>query len=347
MTTFLYFALVLGVIVLIHEIGHLVTAKLFNVYCKEFAVGMGPKIFSKKFKETEYSIRALPLGGFVAMAGEEGVDDNVPFERSILGIAPWKRMIVMLAGIFMNFVLAFVLFVGIYAYQGYAVEAPKPIIAGTMVDSPAEKAGFMANDLIKKITFSDGTTVIPTDFYEIITYIQMYTDTTEFVVDRNGTEITISVTPEFIEAENRYYLGITMPNATRVEINALGALKYGALEVGNTVESMVFTLTRLIRGIGLNAISGPIGIYQVTATQASYGLINILYLMGLLSINVAIFNLLPLPILDGGRVVLTLYELVFKKPMSKKVEQVLMVISIGMLLLLMAFVTLQDILRLI
>ncbi len=347
MTTFLYFALVLGVIVLIHEIGHLVTAKLFNVYCKEFAVGMGPKIFSKKFKETEYSIRALPLGGFVAMAGEEGVDDNVPFERSILGIAPWKRMIVMLAGIFMNFVLAFVLFVGIYAYQGYAVEAPKPIIAGTMVDSPAEKAGFMANDLIKKITFSDGTTVIPTDFYEIITYIQMYTDTTEFVVERSGSEITISVTPEFIEAENRYYLGITMPSATRVDINILGALKYGALEVGNTVESMVFTLTRLIRGIGLNAISGPIGIYQVTATQASYGLINILYLMGLLSINVAIFNLLPLPILDGGRVVLTLYELIFKKPMSKKVEQVLMVISIGLLLLLMAFVTLQDILRLI
>lgn len=347
MTTFLYFALVLGVIVLIHEIGHLVTAKLFNVYCKEFAVGMGPKIFSKKFKETEYSIRALPLGGFVAMAGEEGVDDNVPFERSILGIAPWKRMIVMLAGIFMNFVLAFVLFVGIYAYQGYAVEAPKPIIAGTMADSPADKAGFMANDLIKKITFSDGTTVIPSDFYEIITYIQMYTDTTEFVVDRNGTEVTISVTPEFIEAENRYYLGITMPSATRVDINILGALKYGALEVGNTVESMVFTLTRLIRGIGLNAISGPIGIYQVTATQASYGLINILYLMGLLSINVAIFNLLPLPILDGGRVVLTLYELVFKKPMSKKVEQILMVISIGLLLLLMAFVTLQDILRLI
>jgi regulator of sigma E protease len=347
MTTFLYFALVLGVIVLIHEIGHLVTAKLFNVYCKEFAVGMGPKIFSKKFKETEYSIRALPLGGFVAMAGEEGVDDNVPFERSILGIAPWKRMIVMLAGIFMNFVLAFVLFVGIYTYQGYAIEAPKPVIAGTMENSPAEKAGFMANDTIKKITFSDGTTVVPTDFYEIITYIQMYTDTTTFVVDRDGAELTIIVTPEFIEAENRYYLGITMPSATRVDINILGALKYGALEVGNTVESMVFTLTRLIRGIGLNAISGPIGIYQVTATQASYGFINILYLMGLLSINVAIFNLLPLPILDGGRVVLTLYELVFKKPMSKKVEQFLMFISIGLLLLLMAFVTLQDILRLI
>ena len=347
MNTFLYFILVLGVIVLIHEIGHLITAKLFNVYCKEFAIGMGPKLISRKFGETEYSIRALPLGGFVAMAGEEGVDDNVPFERSILGIKPWKRMIVMLAGIAMNFVLAFVIFVGIYAYQGQAVEAPKPIIVGTIENSPAEKAGFLANDYIKKVSFSDGTSVVPKDFYEIITYIQMYTDTTTFLVERDGKELVISVTPEFIEEENRYYLGIEMPSATRVEISFLESFKYGAIEVSNTVSSMVFTLTRLIRGIGLNAISGPIGIYQVTATQASYGLLNILYLMGLLSINVAIFNLLPLPILDGGRVVLTFYEMIFKKPMSKKVEQALMVVSIGLLLLLMAYVTLQDILRLI
>ena len=347
MNTFLYFILVLGVIVLIHEIGHLITAKLFNVYCKEFAVGMGPKLFSRKFGETEYSLRALPLGGFVAMAGEEGVDDNAPFERSILGIKPWKRMIVMLAGIAMNFVLAFVIFVGIYAYQGQAVEAPKPVIVGTVENSPAEKAGFLANDTIKELIFSDGTKVKPKDLYEIITYIQMYTDTTTFVIDRDGQELSISVSPEFIEDENRYFLGIEMPSATRIEITFLESFKYGAIEVKNTVDSMVFTITRLIRGIGLNAISGPIGIYQVTATQASYGLLNILYLMGLLSINVAIFNLLPLPILDGGRVVLTLYEMIFRKPMSKKVEQVLMVLSIGLLLVLMAFVTLQDILRLI
>lgn len=347
MSTILYFIFVLGVIVLIHEIGHLLTAKLFNVYCKEFAIGMGPKLWSRKFKETEYSIRALPLGGFVAMAGEEGVDDNVPFERSILGIKPWKRMIVMLAGIAMNFVLAFVIFVGIYAYQGQAVEAPKPIIVGTVENSPAEAAGFLSNDFIKKVIFSDGSSVIPKDFYEIITYIQMYTDTTTFIVDRDGQELNISVTPEFIETENRYFLGLEMPSASVKKISFIESFKYGAIEVSNTVNSMVFTITRLVRGIGLNAISGPIGIYQVTATQASYGLLNILYLMGLLSINVAIFNLLPLPILDGGRVVLTFYEMIFKKPMSKKIEQALMVLSIALLLLLMAFVTLQDILRLI
>ena len=347
MSTILYFIFVLGVIVLIHEIGHLLTAKLFNVYCKEFAIGMGPKLWSRKFKETEYSIRALPLGGFVAMAGEEGVDDNVPFERSILGIKPWKRMIVMLAGIVMNFILAFVIFVGIYAYQGQAVEAPKPIIVGTVENSPAEAAGFLSNDFIKKVIFSDGSSVIPKDFYEIITYIQMYTDTTTFIVDRDGQELNISVTPEFIETENRYFLGLEMPSASVKKISFLESFKYGAIEVSNTVNSMVFTITRLVRGIGLNAISGPIGIYQVTATQASYGLLNIVYLMGLLSINVAIFNLLPLPILDGGRVVLTFYEMIFKKPMSKKIEQALMVLSIALLLLLMAFVTLQDILRLI
>ena len=347
MTNILYFVFVLGVIVLIHELGHLITAKFFNVYCKEFAVGMGPKIVSKKFGETEYSIRAFPLGGFVSMAGEEGVDTDISFERSILGIKPWKRMIVMLAGIFMNFVLASVIFIGIYMVQGYAVEAPKPIISGIIADSPSEAAGFTQGDEIVKITFIDGTTIVPEDFYEIITYIQMYTDTTTFLVERDGKELVISVTPEFISEENRYYLGIEMPSATRVEISFLESFKYGALEVSNTVSSMVFTLTRLIRGIGLNAISGPIGIYQVTATQASYGLLNILYLMGLLSINVAIFNLLPLPILDGGRVVLTFYEMIFKKPMSKKIEQALMVLSIALLLLLMAFVTLQDILRLI
>ena len=346
MTNILYFVFVLGVIVLIHEIGHLITAKFFNVYCKEFAVGMGPKIVSKKFGETEYSIRAFPLGGFVSMAGEEGVDTDISFERSILGIKPWKRMIVMLAGIFMNFVLASVIFIGIYMVQGYAVEAPKPIISGIIADSPSEQAGFVKGDEIVKITFIDGTSIVPEDFYEIITYIQMYTGETTFTVDRDGKLIDITVQPAFIEEENRYYLGLEIPPATAIEINAFQAIGYGFKEVKNTVDDMVFTLSRLVRGIGLNAVSGPIGIYQVTAQQASYGFINILYLMGLLSINVAIFNLLPLPILDGGRVVLTLYEWIFKKPMSKKVEQALMMISVGLLLLLMAFVTMQDIFRL-
>ena len=340
------FILVLGIIVLIHEIGHLLTAKAFGVYCKEFAIGIGPKIWSKQWGETAYSLRLLPIGGFVAMAGEEGVDANIPPERSIVGIAPIKRLVVMLAGIFMNFALAITIFIGIYLTQGQALIPPEPVIAGVIENSPAELAGFQTDDRVLAVEFSDGTRITPKDFYEIISYIQMYTDTATFEVERLGQMIKLRVTPQFIEAENRYFLGLTLPSPTVVEINAFEAIGYGFKEVGDTVNSMVFTLTRLVRGIGLNAVSGPIGIYQVTASTASYGLLNILFLTGLLSINVAIFNLIPLPVLDGGRVVLTLFEMIFRRPVDKRIEQVLMAISVSLLILLMVFVTWQDLMRL-
>lgn len=342
----LTFVLVLGAIVLIHEVGHLLSAKYFNVYCKEFAIGIGPKIFSKVYGETTYSVRLLPIGGYVAMAGESGEEMDIPAERSLTGIAPYKRLVVMLAGVFMNFVLATIIFIGIYVYQGRAVIAPAPNIAGVVEESPAEAAGFEVDDRVVSILFSDGTTIVPKDFYEIITYIQMYSDTSVFTVERMGQLVDITVTPEYIQDENRYFLGLALPSPTIKEISTFEAVGYGLAEVKDTVNGMVFTLTRLIRGIGLNSISGPIGIYQVTASQASYGFMNILYLTALLSINVAIFNLLPLPILDGGRVVLTLYEMVFRRPVNKRVEQALMALSISMLLLLMLFVTFQDVMRL-
>lgn len=345
MNGFVTFVLVLGVIVLIHEIGHLLSAKAFNVYCKEFSIGIGPKLMSRTWGETLYSVRLLPIGGYVAMAGEEGVDDDLPRERSLLGITPLKRLVIMLAGVFMNFVLALIIFIGIYVAQGQAILPPEPIIAGVVEDSPAASAGFQSDDRVLSVRFSDGTRIEPRDFYEIITYIQMYSDTSVFTVDRDGQILDITITPRFIEAENRYFLGLALPSPTVIDINPLQAIGYGIAEVGDTVNSMVFTLTRLVRGIGLNAISGPIGIYQVTASQASYGLLNVLYLTGLLSINIAIFNLLPLPVLDGGRVVLTFYEMIFKRPVNRRVEQALMAISVSLLILLMLFVTWQDLLR--
>jgi regulator of sigma E protease len=340
------FILILGVIVLIHELGHLLSAKYFNVYCREFAIGIGPKLFSRIYKETIYSVRMLPIGGFVAMAGEEGVDADIPVERSLPGIAPHKRLVIMLAGVFMNFLLATIIFIGIYVVQGQVLIAPQSIIAGVVEDSPAERAGFMTNDRVISIRFSDNTTIVPKDFYEIITYIQMYTDTSIFTVERQGQIVELTVTPVYISEENRYFLGLALPSPEIKEITTLEAIQYGVIEVRDTINSMLFTLTRLVRGIGLNSISGPIGIYQVASTQASYGFLNVLYLTALLSINVAIFNLLPLPILDGGRVVLTVFEMIFRKPVNKRIEQALMAISVSLLLLLMLFVTWQDLMRL-
>ena len=164
--TIVYFIVILGIIVLVHELGHLISAKAFGVYCKEFAIGFGPKIKSIQGKETLYSIRALPLGGFVSMAGESGVEfDNIDSSRTLKGIAPYKRIIIMLSGIFNNLVLAYLIFVVLFMIAGARNIAPEPIIAGIVQDSAAELAGFLENDRITALTFSDGFSVEPKDFY--------------------------------------------------------------------------------------------------------------------------------------------------------------------------------------
>jgi len=344
---FIYFVIVLSIIVFIHELGHLIAAKTFGVYCKEFAIGMGPRIFSLKGKETTYSIRLLPLGGFVTMAGEEGIDvDDIPASRTIKGIQRYKRMIVMLAGIFMNILLAWVIFVGMYAFTGQVVLAPKPIVAGVVADSPASKAGFIYGDKIVKLTFSDGTVIVPKDFYEVVQYIQLYIDQTKFLVERAGKTVEILVTPEYIKAENRYFVGLKLPDATVKKINPIQAVGYGTSTLVSGVEDIFSTLSRLVRGIGLKSISGPVGIFNVTSQQAAQGLSSLIVLVGVLSLNVGIFNLLPIPLLDGGRVMLTAVEMITRKPLNPKLESFLLTVSAGLMIGLLILVTWQDILRL-
>jgi len=344
--TFIYFILILGVNVMIHEVGHLITAKMFNVYCKEFAIGMGPKLFSWKGKETTYSLRAFPFGGYVAMAGEEGVDVDIPHERTIKGIKHWQKIIVMLAGISMNVVLAVFIIVGLYIWQGQITVAPQPIIDGIVENSPAQAAGFQKGDRIVKIAFSDGSDLEPQDFYEVITYMQMYTDASTFTLERSGALIDITVTPRYLEDEKRYMVGLMIPPPTIQKINVIEAVGYGLVDVKDSLSTMVFAIGRMLRGIGLESVSGPIGIYQVTEQQASLGIANLFYLTAVISLNLAIFNLLPLPVMDGGRVVLIIYEVIARKPINEKVEQALMAVSVSLLILLMVLVTWQDILRL-
>jgi regulator of sigma E protease len=338
--------LVLSLIVLVHELGHLASAKLFGVYCKEFAIGMGPKLISKKGKETEYSIRAFPFGGFVAMAGEESVEAEVPHERSLLGIAKWKRIVILLSGVAMNFALAFVLFLSINLAVGAIYQSPKPIIASVIADSPAEEAGLMANDLILKMSFSDGTSVVPKTFDDVVTYVQLYHSTMTLTIDRAGEIVEIAVTPIFNESSQRYYLGVNLPPGEMVKINGFAAVGYAFNTMISTVFGMFVFIGKMLTGVGLTQVSGPIGIIDVTNTQASLGLLNLSYLTALLSLNIGVFNLLPLPILDGGRVVLTLIEAVFRRPINKNIELALMYISAVALIGLMLFATWQDLGRL-
>ena len=347
----IYFILLIGLIILVHELGHLIVAKLFGVYCGEFALGMGPKLFSFKKKETTYSIRAVPIGGFVTMAGDDFEEEDIPFERTLSGIAPLKRICIMLAGVIMNFILSIVLMTGVVLLNGGIVLPPPPVVASVMENTPASEVGLMAGDVIIKVIYSDGTIIEPKDFNEISVYNEQYHDERTIIVNRNGNILTFVLTPAFIEKENRYLMGISIPPGEKQPVNPFSAFLYGVQYTVNLAGDTLLAVTNMLRGIGLNQLSGPVGIYNVTSEVMSMansfieGVIYFFNLAAIMSVSVMIMNLLPIPVMDGGRVFLIIVEMIIKKPVNKKLEQNLMVGSTILLLLLTLFITYQDIFR--
>lgn len=355
--TLIYFILVFGIIITIHELGHLVAAKSFNVYCEEFSFGMGPKLIGRKFKETTYNIRIFPIGGFVSMAGEVDASfdqKDIPLERTIKGISKWKQIIIMLAGVFMNFILALVFFIAINLVIGKVQLPTQPIVSEVVVGSAAEKAGVMANDEIIKVIYPKGDVVIPKEFGDVGMYFELFPgEPVTFVVNRNNQEVSLVITPVFDSEANRHLIGIQGLAGDVIDLSFFGAIKEGFKDfvAGSTLILKSFQF--LIRGIGLNQVSGPIGIADQTgqimdqASTFKEGSLIFMNLTALFSVNLAIFNLIPLPMFDGGRVVLTLYEIIFKRDINKKVENALMMASLFILLLLVVYTTWNDISRLI
>lgn len=353
--TLIYFILVFGLIITIHELGHLLAAKYFNVYCEEFSFGMGPRVIGKKFKETTYNIRLFPIGGFVAMAGEPDANfdqADIPVERTIKGIAKWKQIIIMLAGVVMNFILALVFFIGINLIIGQVQQPTKPIVSAVVENSVAQEAGIMADDEIIKVIYPKGDVIYPKEFSDIGTYFELFPDqAVEFIVVRDGKEMSFNLIPEFDEELNRHLIGINGVAGDIVDLNFLGAVREGINDFKEGGTLILKSFQFLVRGIGLNQVSGPIGIMDQTGQimgQASSSKESVLLLMNLValfSVNLGIFNLIPLPMFDGGRVVLTLYEIIFKRDINKKVENGLMMASLFILLLLIFYTTWNDISR--
>ena len=356
--TIILFVILLSSIVSIHELGHLIAAKLFGVYCKEYAIGMGPKIFSHQFKETEFSIRALPLGGFVAMAGdndnslETKVDtSDIPSERTLPGIAKWKRIIIMLAGIFMNLVLGIIIYSLIILSNGQYSKETKPMIDDIMVDTPAYVSDLEVGDIITKIELDNGATLIPKTYSEISIFTASYYDGNgpwHITVLRNDEKLLFDILPKYNESEERYIIGIQFVNepSNIVDINILNCWIYGFDYTFLMLRIIINSLTSLLKGIGLDQLSGPVGIYQTVESAVDYGPVYYLQLIALISINVGAFNALPLPIFDGGRVLLTLIEVIIGKPLSKKTEELVMNISLAIILTLFIYVSFNDVIKL-
>lgn len=349
--TIIYFLILLSVIIVVHELGHLIVAKLFNVYCYEFSLGMGPEIYSKQAKETRYSIRALPIGGYVAMAGEnDGISEQfedivVPEERTITGLAPWKKICVMSAGIVMNFILAWALMSVFFTVRGIYIDSPKPIVSAVVEGGAAQAAGFMENDEIIKVVFDDGTIVKPKKFDDITMFSYGYDGNIEFTVKRNDETVTLNCTPILNEEDGLYYIGLMSKPGEVHNVNPINALYYGGAYLVDMTKQMFVSLIRVFRGIGLNQLSGPVGIYSTTEQYVSLGFDYYLMLIAILSVNIGIVNALPLPVLDGGRVVITLFESLLHKKLNKKVEMGLMLACWVLLISIMLFATWNDILR--
>lgn len=348
MITLIYFILILGIIVLVHEFGHFIFAKMFGIYVYEFSIGMGPKIFGKKRKnkkdETEYCIRAIPIGGFVSMAGEEVDDDtNVPKDKKMYSKKPWQRFLVMFFGAGNNFIFAMLILFAIALVWG----APNmdAVLSSVNTSYPAYEAGLREGDIVTKL---NDHKISSSDDLAIYMQLVDKTKPIEFEVLRNGKnyEYKVKAKEEKTDEGTTYMVGVTM-GSSETERGFLTSIRYMFRKTGALFKQMFITIKGLFTGgIGVKQLSGPVGIYSIVGSQRAAGFENVLYLVALLSINVGVINLLPLPAFDGGRILFLLIEKIKGSPVNARVENIIHSVGFVLLMLLMLYITLNDILRL-
>ncbi len=337
---------ILGLIILVHEFGHFLWAKKFGVHIYEFSIGMGPIIHTHKGKDKiNYNIRAFPIGGFVSMAGEVYEDDTKMKKEKFMCNKPgYQRLIILVAGVVNNFILALVLLFFIALIWGSTTT--KPIVGTVLEDSPVAKAGIEAGDEILEINNIHSSSW---DTLQIALYRKTDKDNYTFVVKKaNGEEKTYHITPKKIKNEDgseTKQFGFGMD--TTKQRGFIPSIKYAFMKFGSIVSSMGLTITSLFTGkISLDALSGPVGIYQVIGDSVSMGISQIIYIIAFLSINVGFINILPFPAFDGGRVLFLIIEKIKGSPINQKLENGLNTVGFILLMLLMIYVTIQDIIRL-
>jgi regulator of sigma E protease len=345
------FVVMLSLIVVVHEGGHFLVARHFGVYCHEFSIGMGPVIYQKPGKETKFSIRAIPFGGYVMMAGEEdGSQDeetewlkNVPDERRLNHKPWWQQVLVMLAGIFMNMLLAWILFVGLAMARGYVVEDAIPQVYEFTENSAVQKAGLEKGDIIIEAE-SDGDVIQPKTQYDLLEYVQYHHDTITLTVQRDDQTFTVDVAPTYDEESQVYYLGFRAI-AQAEEIKWYQGFGVGTKDWLDSGSVIFRSLSMLLKGKGYENLSGPVGILNVTSQTAQLGLGSYLSLCALISMNIGIFNALPIPALDGGRVLIVLIETITRHKFKQKIIETCITASFVLLMALFVFATYNDILR--
>lgn len=334
--------LVFGVIIFVHELGHFITAKIFGVKVNEFAIGMGPTLFKKHGKETVYSVRAIPMGGFCAMEGEDEENDD---PRAFNNKKPWQRMIILAAGAAMNLLLGFVIVTIIVTSSG----SQNGFIPSTTVESVEEEsdaARFLQPG--DRIVGINGTRVnIRRDLsFEMGMYGG--SGECELKFKRDGKTHTEKFTPmkTTLEDGSPYYLvGFTIKQDP---VNLLTVLRESFFQTVWMVKIVFVSLGMLLKGeAGVSDLSGPVGVVSAMSTVARSGIMDFIFFAGFLAVNIGVMNLLPLPALDGGRIFFVLIEIIFRKPVPRDKEGYVHFAGFLLLIGLMIYVTWNDIVKLI
>lgn len=337
----------LGFIVMMHEFGHYIVGRICGIGIVEFSIGMGPKIFGFKRKDIQYSLRAIPLGGYCAFVGE---DENNSAENAMNNQPVWKRLLTVAAGPVMNFLLAFV-FCAILL-SNFIIAEYQPRIAEVLPNTPAAECGFEPGDIVVSANGTD----ISFDQAGIVTVQEIILENgaaapVELAVDRSGEMIAISVQPAEVilneeTGETGYQVGITFAPRTFGFGEALGA-SCGYM-VDFTKEMLTALKNLVFKGEGAGDMMGPVGIVSFVSdlvyNEKAYAVV---YLIFMLSLNIGIMNLLPLPALDGGRLIFLVIEGIRRKPVPPEKEGMVHAIGMGLLLMLIVFITYKDIIRLI
>ncbi|MBQ8525562.1 MAG: RIP metalloprotease RseP [Clostridia bacterium] len=326
------------VIIFIHEFGHFITAKLFKMTVHEFSIGMGPKLFGFARGGTEYTLRALPLGGFVRLEGEDGGSDDV---NAFCNKSAFARFVVLASGAVMNFILGFVIFVFIMSQQaGFYTN----ITGEVLPDSAFADAGVVSGDRIVKMSGEDFSSKI-SDYNDINLFVYKNgNNSSEITFERDGETFVKSIAPKYSEADGRYLYGFR----PYVEPKSFGGVfKYAYYNSVYVIKAVVISLTDLIRGmVSVSEMSGPVGIVGEIGNAARSGILSLLSLAALISINLGVMNLLPIPALDGGRLLFILIEIIRRKPLPAEKEAIVHAVGFALLIAFMLVITFFDITKL-
>lgn len=333
MITIISSIIIFLLVILIHEFGHFIVAKMNGVSVLEFSIGMGPKLFQKESNGTLYSLRLLPVGGYCQLEGEDEENDS---PNSLNNQSPFVRLKVILAGAIMNFILAFILLILLMSVSRVSTE-----VSGVLEDSPAYSSGIQTGD---KIVSINGKNV--SDGEELLQGIKESQGDLDIGVIRDSQSKNIKVTPRL--ENNVRKIGVNFQEEYNIKnFSLIKGFKKGVITFLNLTGMLYKFLGMLITGqLGLGGVSGPVGVVKEIGNAAKTGVANLIFLLAYININLGVFNLLPIPALDGGRAIFILIEMIFGKKISQEKEGYIHMVGLILLLALIAVVTIKDVIKL-